>query len=71
MTLVATLNNVKLDWIDGVPGAEVLDKSLPPGIARELGDGAVGAWRASLNAIRASVISVPVHGIHVVKLLTD
>ncbi|KAI9781930.1 MAG: hypothetical protein M1816_002153 [Peltula sp. TS41687] len=55
MTLAAALNALKLDWIDGVSGADVPDKILPPGGSRDMGDGSIGAWRAILNAMRAVV----------------
>ncbi|MCJ1364751.1 hypothetical protein MMC16_003867 [Acarospora aff. strigata] len=52
IALAAAVSDMSLNWVDGVNGESVLDKVLPPGMAREhLNSGGIGSWRAHLNAI--------------------
>ena len=57
IALAAAVSDMSLNWVDGVNGESVLDKVLPPGMAREhLNSGGIGSWRAHLNAILTSVL---------------
>ena len=51
MSLAATLTGLKFEYIDGA--TEVAEKALPPG-GKELAlsKGALGNWRAHMNALR-------------------
>ncbi|KAF2494769.1 hypothetical protein BU16DRAFT_573109 [Lophium mytilinum] len=51
VSLAAALSNIQLDWIDGVKGADVLDKVLPPGDYQNPPDGVKGCWRAHMKAL--------------------
>ncbi|KAF1988240.1 glycosyltransferase family 25 protein [Aulographum hederae CBS 113979] len=51
LTLAAATTNLSIDWIDGIKGEDVSDKSLPPGMFEaNLPAGPKGCWRAHLNA---------------------
>ncbi|KAI9803138.1 MAG: hypothetical protein M1833_001209 [Piccolia ochrophora] len=59
LSLAAALSKMRLDWVDGVHGKDVLDKVMPPGLAGgKLNDGSKGAWRAHLNALSTPSSSV-------------
>ena len=59
LTLASSLTNMTFTYIDGVKGAEVVNKSLPFGQeSRKLPDNMLGSWRAHMNAIRTSVMSL-------------
>ncbi|KAG9230994.1 hypothetical protein BJ875DRAFT_430610 [Amylocarpus encephaloides] len=51
MVLAASLSNIDFDFIDAVHGEQVLDKVLPPGVGRAIGEPNLGSWRGHLNAI--------------------
>ncbi|KAF2804636.1 uncharacterized protein BDZ99DRAFT_511561 [Mytilinidion resinicola] len=51
VSLAAALSNLQLHWIDGVKGADVLHKALPPGDYQIPPDGVKGCWRAHMNAL--------------------
>ncbi|KAF2805738.1 uncharacterized protein BDZ99DRAFT_511140 [Mytilinidion resinicola] len=51
VSLAAALSNLQLDWIDGVKGADVLDKVLPPGDYQNPPDSVKGCWRAHMKAL--------------------
>jgi len=52
LSLAAALTDIRLDWIDGMRGDDVLEKVLPPGEYRDKNGGAnKGSWRAHMNAI--------------------
>ncbi|MCJ1350623.1 MAG: hypothetical protein MMC33_000604 [Icmadophila ericetorum] len=56
MLVTAALTDIRLDWIDGVKGDDVLEKTLPPPATKaNLPAGNIGSWRAHLNAIAAVV----------------
>jgi hypothetical protein len=52
MSLLAAVTGMHFSLIDGVSGESVPEKALPPGIASNLKKGAIGSWRAHMNAIR-------------------
>lgn len=52
MLLQAALTDMNLEFIDGVPGANVPDKAIPKTTEHDrLGDGAIGCWRGHMNAL--------------------
>jgi len=53
MALAAAVSDLRLDWIDGVKGADVLDKTLPLGKSKQPSEGSKGSWRAHMNAVLA------------------
>ncbi|KAK0634390.1 hypothetical protein B0T17DRAFT_566896 [Bombardia bombarda] len=57
MLLQAALSDVKLDFIDGVLGKDVVDKAIPVTAPdqKRLSDAVVGSWRAHMNAIHEIV----------------
>jgi len=56
MSLAAALTNISVEYIDGVRGDEVVNKSLPYGQEeRKMPEPMLGSWRAHMNAIRTIV----------------
>lgn len=56
MVLAAALNNIDIEFIDGVFGSEVPDKAIPTSEGQErLPDPSIGSWRGHMNAIREVV----------------
>lgn len=54
--LAAGLTGLDVDFIDGVIGSEMSNKSLPLGAEQvHLGSGGLGAWRSHMNAARTYV----------------
>lgn len=51
MILAAALSNIEFEFIDAVHGENVLDKALPPGDGRGIGEANLGSWRGHMNAI--------------------
>ncbi|KAF2205540.1 glycosyltransferase family 25 protein [Delitschia confertaspora ATCC 74209] len=56
LSLAASFSNIKLDWIPGVKGSEVLDLTMPldKGFAPPK-EATKGSWRAHLNAIHTII----------------
>ena len=53
LSLAASLTNLSFNYIDGVRGQEVVNKSLPVGLeSRPFEEPMLGSWRAHMNAIR-------------------
>jgi hypothetical protein len=54
MTLAAALTELKITWVDGVAGKNVLDKVLPgdPDSREGFTVGNKGSWRAHLNVLQ-------------------
>jgi len=56
LALMASVTGVKLEWIEGVKGADVPDKALPLGWDREkMSDSNLGSWRGHMEAIKRIV----------------
>ncbi|KAK3337215.1 hypothetical protein B0T19DRAFT_437884 [Cercophora scortea] len=56
MVLQAAVSNMKIDFIDGVMGADVPDKAVPKERdQKRMGDPLIGSWRAHMNAIHEVV----------------
>jgi hypothetical protein len=58
MTLAASLSELSLTWVNGVPGEDVLDKALPEDSSNEqaaLNSGTKGCWRAHMNVLQRYV----------------
>lgn len=51
MVLAAAVSNIEVEFIDAVHGPDVLDKALPPGDGRGMGEPNIGSWRGHMNAI--------------------
>lgn len=50
--LAASFSGLKVDWIPGVPGNEILDRVLPPKRKDfEPSNGVKGCWRAHMNTL--------------------
>jgi len=60
MTLMATVTGIKLTFVDGVRGADVLEKALPPGQRNKniQSMGAIGSWRAHMNVLQRLICPV-------------
>jgi hypothetical protein len=60
MTLMATVTGIKLTFVDGVRGADVLEKALPPGERNKniQSMGAIGSWRAHMNVLQRLICPV-------------
>lgn len=52
MVLAAAVSNIRLEFVDGVNGADIPDKSIPSLSSGRLKDADVGAWRGHMNAIQ-------------------
>ena len=58
LSLAASLTNITIDYVDGVKGESVVNKSLPLGQERrKFPEPMLGSWRAHMNAIRTYVTS--------------
>lgn len=56
LALMSSMTDLKLDYIEGKPGSEVLDKALPPPASHtSQRSGNIGSWRSHLDAVRAVV----------------
>lgn len=51
LILASAVSNFDVDFIDGVHGDKVLEKTLPPGKHNNLASSSWGSWRAHLNAV--------------------
>lgn len=52
MSLAAAASGLRVEYVDGVKGDEMSDKAIPAGQSEvNLNSGALGSWRAHLNAI--------------------
>jgi hypothetical protein len=62
MVLAAASSNIDIEFIDGVNGADVVDKAIPktPDHQSRLSDAVLGSWRAHINAIQESAILFPI-----------
>ncbi|MCJ1393115.1 hypothetical protein MMC18_005987 [Xylographa bjoerkii] len=45
------VSEIEFDFVDGVHGDAVMDKTLPPGDHGHLPNSSIGSWRAHLNAV--------------------
>lgn len=53
MTLAAALSRIKIAWIDGVAGHDVLDKVVPgDSFDKKISTGNKGSWRAHMDALQ-------------------
>lgn len=53
MTLLSSISNLEVEFIDGVRGQDVPDNAVPPHPDHErMADPVIGSWRAHMNAIR-------------------
>lgn len=53
MTLAAALSRIKITWIDGVAGHDVLDKVVPgDSFDKKISAGNKGSWRAHMDALQ-------------------
>ena len=53
LSLASSLTDMTFDYVDGVRGEEVVNKSLPHGQeSRKFKEPMLGSWRAHMNAIR-------------------
>lgn len=51
--LQAALSNIRVKFVDGVIGKDVLDKAIPSTSQHErMNDAVLGSWRAHMNAIQ-------------------
>ncbi|AEO67124.1 glycosyltransferase family 25 protein [Thermothielavioides terrestris NRRL 8126] len=57
IVLQAALSGIQVEFIDGVLGKDVPDKAIPMASpdSKRLDDGAIGCWRAHMNAVREIV----------------
>ncbi|RAO69507.1 uncharacterized protein BHQ10_005519 [Talaromyces amestolkiae] len=56
LALMSSMTDLKLDYIEGVLGSDVMDRALPPPASHtSQRSGNIGSWRSHLNAIRAIV----------------
>lgn len=56
LLLTSIINDIKVEWINGVEGKDVLEKALPPPAKMDdISAGNIGSWRAHLNALHESV----------------
>ena len=54
LTLASSLTDMRFDFVDGVKGSDVVNKSLPHGQERRtFPEPMLGSWRAHMNAIRS------------------
>ncbi|MCJ1398765.1 hypothetical protein MMC11_001966, partial [Xylographa trunciseda] len=51
LIIASAVSNIEFDFVDGVHGNTVLDKTLPPGDHDHLANSSIGSWRAHLNAV--------------------
>jgi hypothetical protein len=51
--LAAAFTDLDIEIVDGVPGTEVINRTLPPGaIEHGLNGNGLGAWRAHMNVAK-------------------
>ena len=55
LILASAVSNIDIEFVDGVHGDKVLEKTLPPQTNNDLANSTIGSWRAHLNAIAESV----------------
>ncbi|MCJ1292122.1 hypothetical protein MMC34_003672 [Xylographa carneopallida] len=51
LILATAVSDIEFDFVDGVHGDTVMDKTLPPGNHGHLPNSSIGSWRAHLNAV--------------------
>lgn len=52
MTLMGAGSGLRLGFVDGVKGGEVLEKTIPGERPKTLSAGKVGSWRAHMNVLQ-------------------
>lgn len=52
MTLMGAASGLRLGFVDGVKGGDVLEKTIPGGRPKALSPGKVGSWRAHMNVLQ-------------------
>ena len=57
LTLAGAVSDIKVEFIDGIHGDDVLEKVLPPTHRENPEPALKGSWRAHVNAIRTLVLS--------------
>jgi hypothetical protein len=52
-TLAAAFTDLDIEFVDGVPGTDITNRTLPPGaIEHGLNGNGLGAWRAHMNVAK-------------------
>ena len=61
LTLVADISDIAFDFVDGMHGSDILNKSLPLGGPGDVTRSEIGSWRGHMNALSRWAASSYVH----------
>ena len=51
LIIASAVSNIEFDFVDGIRGDAVANKTLPPGDRSYVSNSGIGSWRAHLNAV--------------------